>query len=195
MITLEQLNQAIIFATEQHSRQFRKGTGIPYITHPLTVMISCFDIEDEDKYLHPIIGVLHDFPEDIHPENPERGIEILRDIFGNEVASYVAELTLDKKKYKTIGKTAYLILELNSMSEKALNVKLKDRIHNCSDLNSMNEKDPSFKPYYIKQTREILDGINRELTPTHLRLIKELNELLDSYDVEDGKLDFLSTFG
>ena len=29
------LNQAIIFATERHAGQLRKGTTLPYILHPL----------------------------------------------------------------------------------------------------------------------------------------------------------------
>ena len=56
------IHDAIIFATMKHAGQLRKGTGDPYITHPMEVM----QILSENGYCENVIvaGILHDTLED-----------------------------------------------------------------------------------------------------------------------------------
>lgn len=54
--------EAIEFATKAHAGQYRKGTGIPYITHPLGV--SKILIENGCPEHVIVAGILHDTIED-----------------------------------------------------------------------------------------------------------------------------------
>jgi len=90
--------------------------------------------------------------------------------FGHHVASLVEELTLDKSKYQTIGKTEYLCQEVLKMSSYALCIKLCDRLDNVRDMKKMPD---SFKTRYTTETLKILEALkDRKLTKTHKKLIK-----------------------
>lgn len=87
----ERLNRAIIFATEKHSGQFRKGTTIPYIVHPLEVLQILYSMRAETDLL--IAGVLHDTVEDT-----DTSLDEIRELFGENVAMLVASNSEDKSK-------------------------------------------------------------------------------------------------
>ena len=53
---------ALQFATNAHSGQFRKGTKIPYIVHPVTVMQTLIEYGASDDAV--MAGILHDTLED-----------------------------------------------------------------------------------------------------------------------------------
>jgi len=85
------IHEAIIFATRKHAGQVRKGTDIPYITHPMEVMqILTASGCTEDVI---IAGVLHDTLEDTKT-SPE---EILN-LFGENVLKLVTAESEDKTK-------------------------------------------------------------------------------------------------
>ena len=128
-------------------------------------------------YLLACAALAHDVAEDCF-ENPEDGIKEIFEIFGPHIASLVAELTLDKEKYKTIGKKEYLTQELNTMSSYALAIKLCDRLDNVSDLRTM---DADFRTYYIDQTKYVLGNLDRKLSKTHRNLISEIYLTMESY--------------
>lgn len=181
-ITLETFERAAIFAVNAHSGQTRKGGDKrPYICHPFSVMLRIFNNKaSKNMYLLACAALLHDTVEDVEWVT----IEVIFKEFGPQIASLVAELTLDKSQYEKIGKKEYLAQELNVMSSYALAIKLCDRLDNCSDLDTMDE---DFRKYYIKQTRYILSKLDRHLSPTHKRLIKQINDMLDSYLPECNK--------
>ena len=87
----ERLNEAIVFATERHAGQVRKGSGKPYIVHPLEVLTILTDMEAGADVL--IAGVLHDTVEDTGTT-----IEEIRSRFGDAVADLVAGCSEDKSK-------------------------------------------------------------------------------------------------
>ncbi len=80
------LDRAIRFATAAHRNQIRKGSGIPYISHPVAVAMIL------QKYGYPldwvIAGLLHDTIEDTHVTLDE-----IRREFGNAVADIVEGCT------------------------------------------------------------------------------------------------------
>ena len=107
-------------------------------------------------------------------------IEDISKEFGYKIAALVEELTTDKELCEKIGKTEYLCEKMLHMSSYALRVKLADRLHNCSDLNSMSEK---FCNDYIPQTLQIMHKLEtkRKLTSTHKELIKRITkQIIDS---------------
>lgn len=98
-------DKAIMFATEAHAGQKRKGKDKPYILHPLeaaAIVGRCLDglrkeeaaaglLEEKDVIL--AAAVLHDVVEDAHVP-----FERLRSEFGERVANLVAEESEDKRE-------------------------------------------------------------------------------------------------
>lgn len=77
---------AISFAARAHKGQTRKGTSIPYITHPLAVSGLVVEFGgDEDQ---AIAGLLHDVVEDCDVQ-----LDVLAEMFGHRVADIVEGCT------------------------------------------------------------------------------------------------------
>jgi (p)ppGpp synthase/HD superfamily hydrolase len=175
------LEDAIIYAVNKHKGQKRKGSGLPYIVHPLAVMKRVFDNkESKNMFLLAIASVLHDCIEDCYEtmEEKKAGLHEIATIFGFQVASLVEELTLDKSQYGSLGKKEFLAIKMNAMSSYALAIKLCDRLENVCDMKSMNEK---FKKRYVTETWYILNNLNRKFSPSHIKLIEEIKEILNQY--------------
>lgn len=84
----EKLDEALIYASDLHRYQARKGTGVPYLTHLLAVAAIVGEnggTEDE-----VMAALLHDAPEDA---GGEARLEDIRLRFGDAVAGIVAECT------------------------------------------------------------------------------------------------------
>lgn len=176
-ITNETLQKAIEFATKAHQGQYRKGTGVPYILHPMDVMLTLNSIKrSNNMLLICIVAMLHDCVEDCDVTLEEIARE-----FGYKVASLVGELTTDKVQCKLKGKRIYLTEKMLGMSSYALRIKLADRLVNMRDMHGMSNEHKLEK---VSETQFIImhlrDG--RELTSTHSKLIKltekEMNKIL-----------------
>jgi (p)ppGpp synthase/HD superfamily hydrolase len=76
------IHNAIIFASRKHASQVRKGTDIPYISHPMEVM----DILRQNGCSENVIiaGILHDTLEDTNTTPAE-----IENKFGGDVLSIV----------------------------------------------------------------------------------------------------------
>ena len=97
----ERLSKAIAYATEQHGAQYRKGTTLPYIVHPMEVLSILVAMKADNNLM--MAGVLHDTLEDTNATK-----EKLRELFGVEVAWLVGEHTEDKRKtWKERKEAAY----------------------------------------------------------------------------------------
>lgn len=82
----DRFSEALLFAVQAHDGQTRKGTDIPYVSHPLAVAALVLEHGgDEDC---AIAGLLHDVIEDqeVHPS-------VIRNRFGERVAQIVVECT------------------------------------------------------------------------------------------------------
>lgn len=169
MITAALLEEAIEFATICHKGQIRKGDKRPYILHPLSVMSRIYGAKrSSNMYLLMAAAVLHDVVEDCSIP-----LKVIIDKFGLAVATLVDELTLDKSQYEKVGKSEYLAAELNKMSSYALAIKLCDRLDNLEDMASMSD---DFRLYYTEQTKFMISSLDRKLSGTHKRLIKQINK-------------------
>lgn len=120
------LEDAICFATKRHAGQVRKGSDIPYITHPLETMNILNAMKADTALL--IAGVLHDTVEDTDT-TPEEILEL----FGEDVAALVAAHTEDKSK-SWIERKQHTIDELQTAP---LRVKMLIMADKVSNLRSM----------------------------------------------------------
>lgn len=86
---MEKIDYAILFATKAHDGQRRKTDNVDMIFHPFTVgmMLKYSDMSDECV----IAGILHDIVEDT-----KYSLEDVKNIFGDEVAKIVDEVTENK---------------------------------------------------------------------------------------------------
>lgn len=130
--------------------------------------------------LMAIASVLHDTIEDCYEtmEEKKAGLHEIATLFGFQVASLVEELTLDKSQYGSLGKKEFLAIKMNAMSSYALAIKLCDRLENVTDMKAMNEK---FKKRYVSETWYILNNLNRKLSPSHIKLIEDIKDILNQY--------------
>jgi len=86
----DRINHALAFAAKHHDRQVRKGTRLPYLTHPANVAIILTRYgRDEDTV---IAGILHDVIEDCVRENYTR--EMLEQRIGDKFGSGVLDTVL-----------------------------------------------------------------------------------------------------
>ena len=120
------LDKAIKFAVDKHAGQFRKGTSIPYITHPLETMSILTSMRADNNLL--IAGLLHDTLEDTDT-SPN---EILKN-FNKDVAELVAEHTEDKTKTWDQRKK-YEIKELEQASKRAKMLAMADKVSNLRNI-------------------------------------------------------------
>lgn len=175
-INAKLLEKAIIYATEKHKGVVRKGNGLPYITHPIAVMGILNTIKKSNNpFLIAIASLAHDIVEDC-----DVTIQEIADEFGYKVAALVDELTSDPDKIKEMGKKEYLLDKMLNMSSYALRIKLADRLHNVSDMDSMKDSD---RVRTIEQTLFILNGLTeRKLTKTHKKLITLIRKKISVYN-------------
>ena len=96
--------KAIEFSAKAHTGHFRKGSQVPYITHPFEVAkILSEAVDPEQNEALICAGLLHDTVEDT-----ETSLETIRREFGDVVADLVASdsenklLPWEKRKQNTI---------------------------------------------------------------------------------------------
>jgi (p)ppGpp synthase/HD superfamily hydrolase len=172
----ELFEKAIIFAVNAHRGQKRKGNGMPYILHPMSVLRILYNVKvSKNLYLLGIASLLHDVKEDC-------GItleEIARE-FGYIVAALVEELSTNKEECERLGKAVYLSAKLLGMSSYALCIKLADRLDNVSDMKDMGQE---FISRTTTETKIILYALQgRKLSKTHKTLIKLILKQLKKYN-------------
>ena len=119
--------KALDFTYRIHFKQNRKGTGIPYFTH--LVSVSNNIIEDGGTTDEAIGGLLHDAVED------QGGIKILKEIkklFGSKVARIVNECsdTVVVPKPPWFYRKKKYISEIKKKSQSSMFVSLCDKLHN-----------------------------------------------------------------
>ncbi|MDD6194564.1 MAG: HD domain-containing protein [Lachnospiraceae bacterium] len=89
---LHLIERALQFAADAHKGGFRKGTGIPYIIHPVEVATIVAGLTDDAKTI--AAAALHDVVEDT-----KYTIEDIAAEFGSRVATLVAHESEDKMRH------------------------------------------------------------------------------------------------
>ena len=122
-----EIERAVRAATLAHSEQTRKGSAIPYVTHPVHVALILVRVGASSETVQA--GLLHDVVEDCDDWTHER----VESEFGPEVASIVLELTEDKAKTWEERKLAAAEKAVTMSPEGAL-VKAAAQLHNLRTL-------------------------------------------------------------
>lgn len=135
----DHIDHALAFAAKHHDRQVRKGTRLPYLTHPANVAIILTRYGADDDTV--IAGILHDVISDCVNDGYTRAMleERIGDKFGHEVLEIVlavterkqddegVELAWDERKADCLDRLAW-------SSERARWVCAADKIHNGSSI-------------------------------------------------------------
>ncbi len=133
------INHALAFAAKHHDRQVRKGTKLPYLTHPANVAVILTRYGRDNDTV--VAGILHDVIEDCVREGYTREMleQRIGDKFGPKVLDTVLAVTyrkLDDEGVELSGeerKSDYLE-RLAGASEEARWVCAADKIHNASSI-------------------------------------------------------------
>ena len=130
------VNQAIHFAVTKHANQNRKGTDIPYITHPMAAMQILADMNADKNLL--MAGILHDTVEDTETDLME-----ITNVFGPDVAMLV-NCHSENKKRTWDQRKASALEEARLASHRLQMLILADKLSNlrCTNLDykTMGEK-------------------------------------------------------
>jgi len=151
-----------------HAEQKRKGTELPYITHPAHVALILARVGASSAIIQA--GLLHDVVEDCDDWTSAR----VSEEFGVEVAAIVAELTEDKGKSWEERKQAAAEKAEHMSADGAL-VKAADQLHNLCSLRESLEsaEDPNavwgqFKggrEATIEMAQRLLDALSDRCDP------------------------------
>ena len=133
------INHALAFAAKHHDRQVRKGTKLPYLTHPANVAIILARYGRDNDTV--VAGILHDVVEDCVRDGYTR--EMLEQRIGDKFSAKVLEavLAITYRRHDDDGvelsgderKTDYLE-RLAAANEEARWVCAADKIHNASSI-------------------------------------------------------------
>jgi (p)ppGpp synthase/HD superfamily hydrolase len=135
----DRINHALAFAAKHHDQQVRKGTRLPYLTHPANVAIILTRYAQDDETV--VAGILHDVIEDCVRDGFTREMleNRIADKFGTDVLTTVLAVT--HRKFDDDGielsseerKDDYLA-RLSEASQRALWVCAADKVHNASTI-------------------------------------------------------------
>ncbi|MEJ5251579.1 MAG: bifunctional (p)ppGpp synthetase/guanosine-3',5'-bis(diphosphate) 3'-pyrophosphohydrolase [Chthonomonadetes bacterium] len=122
------LYEAIEFAVERHHGQFRKGTNIPYVLHPLNVGYILLQAGCEEEVA--VAGFLHDTLEDTSTT-----VDELRHRFGERVAWLVEQVSESDRSQPWKERKQRTIAHLRQVKDQAvLLVACADKIDNLQAL-------------------------------------------------------------
>ena len=177
------LDRAIIFATEAHKGQFRKGTQIPYILHPMEAAAIVSTMTTDTEIIAG--AVLHDVVEDT-----DTTMDDIQEMFGDKVAFLVCSETENKRKNLSAQSTWKIRKQetLDHLKTASLDVKmltLGDKLSNIRsiyhDYNTIgdalwqrfNQKDKNEHYWYYQSIADCLTEL--ETYPAY----KEYCDLID----------------
>ena len=121
------LFEAIEFAARAHAGQYRKGTQVPYIAHPLGV--AKLLIENDFDTEVAIAGLLHDAVEDTHVTLDE-----IRARFGERVADIVSAVTEPPRTFTWEERKRAMLEQLEHASFEVLALECADKLDNLREI-------------------------------------------------------------
>lgn len=127
----ERFEDALQYACRLHQRQRRKGTGVPYVAHLLSV--AALVLEDGGDEDQAIAALLHDGPED---QGGQATLDDIRRRFGDGVADIVAACsdTFEKPKPAWRPRKEAYLQHLQDAPPEVLRVSLADKLHNSRSI-------------------------------------------------------------
>lgn len=124
----ERFDDALVYASQLHRDQLRKGTRIPYISHLLAVCSLVLEHGGEED--EAIAALLHDAAED---QGGRVTLAAIKDRFGPRVAQIVNECTgsYDEPKPDWRPRKEAYIAAVATRSPSARLVSAADKLHNA----------------------------------------------------------------
>ena len=122
------LDSALIFAARAHNKQNRKGTDIPYIVHPVGVMLTLIECGESDPELLAA-ALLHDTVEDTGAT-----LNQLREKFGERVARIVEGCSEPDKNDSWENRKSHTIDYLKTAPHEIQLVSAADKLHNLRSM-------------------------------------------------------------
>lgn len=153
---LSAIFKALNFSAERHRMQRRKDHDeTPYINHPISVaemIVNTGGVSDTNTI---IAALLHDTIEDVGVTAKE-----LRQMFGDEVASLVQEVTDDKSLPKAERKRLQ-VEHASHKSSKAKLIKIADKISNVRDVTNSppSSWNQERRIEYLDWTENVMKGL------------------------------------
>jgi (p)ppGpp synthase/HD superfamily hydrolase len=131
MILTERFERALVFAARKHAGQTRKGSDVPYITHPVAVALLVHAHGGSEDQV--VAALLHDTVEDCG------GLPVLeevRDVFGTTVAQIVEVMTdsVDREREPWRARKQRALDTLSAASATARLVAVCDKLHNVRSI-------------------------------------------------------------
>jgi (p)ppGpp synthase/HD superfamily hydrolase len=135
----DRINHALAFAAKHHDQQVRKGTRLPYVTHPANVAVILTRYARDEATV--VAGILHDVVEDCVNEDYTR-VDLeqrIADKFGPDVLESVLKVTERKRDDDGVDlsweerKEDYL-RRLAGSDERSRWVCAADKLHNASSI-------------------------------------------------------------
>lgn len=168
------VNHAFGFAAKHHDRQVRKGTKLPYLTHPANVAVILTRYGRDEGTV--VAGVLHDVVEDCVRDGYTR--QMLEQRIGEKFGANVLETVLgvtyrhlddDGVELSAEERKDDYLARLSDANESALWVCAADKVHNSnsilSDLRRTEDPDSVWSRFKagkagtVKWYRDVLDRL------------------------------------
>lgn len=135
----DRINHAFAFAAKHHDQQVRKGTRLPYLTHPANVAIILTRYGRPEETV--VAGILHDVIEDGVRDGLSR--EVLEERIGRKFGSSVLDAVMavtarrsddDGVDFSWDERKEDYLLRLGQANEDALWVCAADKVHNANSI-------------------------------------------------------------
>jgi (p)ppGpp synthase/HD superfamily hydrolase len=131
------INHAFAFAAKHHDRQVRKGTKLPYLTHPANVAVILTRYDRDEPTV--VAGILHDVVEDCVRDGFTREMleQRIGEKFGEDILSTVLGVTYrrvddDGVELSSEDRKQDYLDRLGEAGEAALWVCAADKVHNAN---------------------------------------------------------------
>ena len=133
------INHAFAFAAKHHDRQVRKGTKLPYLTHPANVAVILTRYGCDEETI--VAGILHDVVEDCVRDGYSREMleQRIGDKFGEDVLETVLKVTYRRmndggEELDAEQRKLDYVARLGDAGSRALWVCAADKIHNSNTI-------------------------------------------------------------
>ena len=135
----DRINHALAFAAKHHDQQVRKGTRLPYLTHPANVAIILTRYGCDETTV--VAAILHDVIEDCVTKDytAEMLEQRIASKFGADVLETVLAVThrkhdSDGEEFTSEEKKADYLRRLSDAPPRALWVCAADKLHNANSI-------------------------------------------------------------
>lgn len=170
------IEEALRFASIRHEGQFRKGTNIPYVTHPVSV--SMLLVEDRQPIPVVAAGLLHDLLEDTLTTADE-----IDQQFGSEVARLVQAVSEPGRHHSWEERKRMTIQKVPTLQYDEVALLAADKLHNLRSIRLDIEREGKQVWGRFKRPLRDQSWYYHELLDV-LQPFKQTTTLIDAFETE-----------